>query len=105
VLEDVANMHSLNVDTVGKIRSILSAIFTYAIGKGDFPARSAAENPASRSLIPEAATEPKQTIAAVKQDVKAILAHLHFSRMEPAVRTPGAKEAKTFLLACNTRFM
>ncbi len=50
LLEDVADMHEVNIDTVTKTRPILSAIFTYAIGKGDFPARSAAENPASRAL-------------------------------------------------------
>jgi integrase len=76
LLEDVADMHEVNVDTVGKIRSILSAIFSFAIGHGDFPARSAAENPASRALIPESATEPEETIAATREEVKAILAHL-----------------------------
>jgi integrase len=76
LLEDVADMHDVNVDTVGKVRSILSAIFTYAIGKGDFPARSAAENPASHALIPESATEPEATIAATREEVKAILAYL-----------------------------
>jgi integrase len=53
-----------------------SAIFTYAIGKGDFPARSAAENPASRALIPESATEPEQTVAATREEVKAYLTRL-----------------------------
>ena len=72
----VADMHAVNIDTVGKVRSVLSAIFTYAIGKGDFPARSAAENPASRALLPESATEPEETIAATREEVKAILAHL-----------------------------
>jgi integrase len=76
LLEDVAALHDVNIDTVTKTRSILSAIFTYAIGKGDFPARSAAENPASRALIPESATEPEETIAATREEVKAILAHL-----------------------------
>jgi integrase len=76
LLEDVATMHSVNVDTVGKIRSILSAVFTFAMGKGHFPGKSAADNPASCALIPESATEPKETVAASREDVKAILAHL-----------------------------
>jgi len=33
LLEEVANMHSLNTDTVGKVRSIISGIFTYAMAK------------------------------------------------------------------------
>jgi hypothetical protein len=37
LLEDIANMHTLNNDTVGKVRSILSGIFTYAMGKGPGP--------------------------------------------------------------------
>jgi hypothetical protein len=54
LLEDIANMHKLNTDTVGKIRSILSGIFKYAMGKGDFPGKSAADNPARSflSLLP-----------------------------------------------------
>src|ERR1700733_10145036 len=56
LLDDVANMHDVNTDTVGKIRSVLSGIFTYAMGKGAFPGKSAADNPASCALIPENAT-------------------------------------------------
>lgn len=69
-------MHKLNSDTVGKVRSILSGIFTYAMGKGHFPGRSAADNPASRALIPEGASEPSETVAATREDVAAILKHL-----------------------------
>jgi integrase len=76
LLEDIANTHSLNTDTIGKVRSILSGIFNYAIGKGHFPAKSASENPASRALIPESATEPNEPIAATRDEVKAILAAL-----------------------------
>jgi len=76
LLEQVANQHTLNTDTVGKVRSILSGIFTYAIGKGHFPARSASENPASRALIPESATEPIEPKAATRDEVKALLAAL-----------------------------
>jgi integrase len=82
LLEDVADMHSVNVDTVGKIRSILSAVFTFAMGKGHFPGKSAADNPASCALIPEKATEPKETVAASREDVKAILAHLNAKSMK-----------------------
>jgi integrase len=76
LLEDAATSHTLNVDTVGKIRSIISSIFTYAMGKGHFPGRSAADNPASCALIPESATQPEETVAATHEDVKKILAHL-----------------------------
>ncbi|HXP71778.1 MAG TPA: site-specific integrase [Candidatus Dormibacteraeota bacterium] len=76
LLEDVAAMHTLNTDTVGKVRSILSGIFTYAMAKGNFPGKSASDNPASKAMIPEAATEPKETVAATRDEVKTILALL-----------------------------
>jgi integrase len=76
LLEDAAEMHKLNVDTVGKVRSILSAIFTYAIGHGHFPAKSMQDNPAHSALIPETATEPKATHTATRAQVKANLAAL-----------------------------
>lgn len=69
-------MHKLNGDTLGKIRSILSGIFTYAMSEGHFPARSKMDNPASCARIPESATEPKRTIAATREDVQAILVAL-----------------------------
>lgn len=76
LLKDIANMHKLNGDTLGKIRSILSGIFTYAMSEGHFPARSKMDNPASCARIPESATEPKRTIAATREDVQAILVAL-----------------------------
>ena len=76
LLKDIANMHTLNVDTVGKIRSILSGIFSYAISEGHFPARSEYENPARRARIPDAATEPRRTVAATREQVQAILTAL-----------------------------
>lgn len=76
LLSDVASLHSVNVDTLGKVRSILSGIFTYALGRGDFPGTSSADNPASCALIPETATEPGETVAASRQDVIRILQHL-----------------------------
>jgi len=76
LLEDAAAVHHLNTDTAGKVRSILSGVFTYAMAKGHFPGKSATDNPASRALIPEAATEPRETVAATREDVKAILARL-----------------------------
>jgi hypothetical protein len=60
LLEDIACGHTLNKYTFGKIRSILSDIFTYAFGKGHFHSRSESDNPASRALIPEPATEPSK---------------------------------------------
>jgi integrase len=57
-------MHKLNRDTVTKIRSILSGIFTYAMSEGHFPARNAS------------ATQPSEPNAASREEVKAILAAL-----------------------------
>ena len=76
LLDDIAGTHKLNRDTAGKIRSLLSGIFTYAMGKGHFPARSKADNPASCALIPDSATEPKPTVAATREDVQAFLTAL-----------------------------
>jgi len=84
LLEDIANAHTLNSDTVGKVRSLLSGIFTYAMGKGHFPGKSASENPASCALIPESATEPKNTVAASREEVQAILVALKAMPLERA---------------------
>jgi integrase len=84
LLKDIAAMHKLNTDTVTKIRSVLSGIFSYAMSEGHFPARSAADNPASRARIPETATEPETTVAATFEDVQAILAALKEMPLERA---------------------
>ena len=84
LLEDVANMHSLNTATVGKIRSILSGIFTYAMSKGHFPGRAKSDNPASRALIPESAKQPERTVAAAFEEVQAVLAALKEMPLERA---------------------
>ena len=84
LLEDIANNHTLNTDTVGKVRSLLSGVFTYAMGKGDFPGKAASENPASCALIPESATDPKDTVAASREEVKATLAALKEMPLERA---------------------
>jgi integrase len=76
LLKDITRAHKLNRATATKIRSILSGIFTYAISEGHFPARSAAENPASRARIPESVSEPTEPKAANRDEVKAILAAL-----------------------------
>lgn len=70
--------------TVTKIRSILSGVFSFAISEGHFPARSAADNPASRARIPESATEPKRTVAATREEVQAILTALKQMPLERA---------------------
>jgi hypothetical protein len=76
LLKDIAATHKLNKDTVTKIRSVLSGIFSYAMSEGHFPARSAADNPASRARIPETASAPKRTIAATFEEVQGYLAAL-----------------------------
>jgi integrase len=84
LLEKIASKHTLNSDTLGKIRSILSGIFTYAMGKGHFPGKSASEDPCSCALIPESATEPEQTVAATREQVQAILTALKGLPLERA---------------------
>ena len=76
LLKDIANTYKVNRDTVTKVRSILSGIFTYAMSEGHFPARNASENPASHARIPESATEPVAPKAATRDEVKSILAAL-----------------------------
>jgi len=84
LLKTIANQHTLNRDTVTKIRSILSGIFTYAMSEGHFPGRNALENPASRARIPESAVEPVEPKAAARDDVKVILAALKDMPLECA---------------------
>ena len=84
LLDDICNMHHMNTKTIGKVRSILSAIFTYAMAKGNFPGKSASENPASKAMIPESASEPRQTVAASREQVKGILAALKDMPLERA---------------------
>ena len=84
LLDDICSMHHLNTETIGKVRSILSGIFTYAMNKGHYPGKSASENPASRAMIPESASEPKQTVAASREQVIAILAALKDMPLERA---------------------
>ena len=82
LLKDIACKHKLNTETVKKIRSILSGVFTYAMSAGDFPARSEMDNPASRARIPETANEPKRTLAASRETVQAILTALQGHELE-----------------------
>lgn len=85
LLKDIAGMHKLNTDTLTKIRSILSGIFTYAMSEGHFPARSEADNPAHRARIPEeSASEPKPTVAARREDVQTFLTVLKGMPLERA---------------------
>jgi hypothetical protein len=72
LLKNIATQHTLNRDTVTKIRSILSGIFTYAMSEGHFPGRNALENSASRARIPESAVEPVEPKAAARDEVKVI---------------------------------
>ena len=103
VLDDIAHEHKLNRDTIGKVRSILSGIFTYAIGKGHFPARSASENPASRALIPESATEPGNPKAATREEVKFILAALNAQLSLKLPELPLARGAVALIAMLGVR--
>ena len=84
LLKDIASKYTLNRDTVGKVRSVLSGIFTFAMSEGHFPARSAAENPASRARIPETARVAEQPKAATRDEVMALLAALKDMPLERA---------------------
>jgi integrase len=77
LLKEIAHTHKLNTETITKVRSILSGVFTYAISEGHFPARSKVDNPASCARIPdELATKPTRTVAATREEVQAILTAL-----------------------------
>jgi integrase len=76
LLKDIASAHDVNRDTVTKVRSILSGIFSFAMSEGHFPGKNAEENPASKARIPETAKEPGDPEAATRDEVKAILAAL-----------------------------
>jgi integrase len=76
LLKDVATTHTMNTATITKIRSILSSVFSFAISEGAFPARSETDNPARMAAIPEAATKPKKTVAATREELKATLSLL-----------------------------
>jgi integrase len=74
LLKDIARAHSVNTDTVAKLRSVLCAIFSFAISEGHFPAKSASENPARGARIPgELTSEPTATVAASREQVRALL--------------------------------
>ena len=83
-LEDISNEFTVNIDTLGKVRSILSGIFTHALAKGDFPGKSAAENPACGALLPQPSAEKRPTKAASREEVRAILAALKNMPLERA---------------------
>ena len=84
LLRDIARNYKVNRDTVTKVRSLLSGIFSYAMSEGYFPARSAADNPASKVRIPDCAVEPERTVAATPEEVSAILAALKNMPLERA---------------------
>lgn len=84
LLKDIAHTYKVNRDTVKKVRSLLSGIFTYAMSEGHFPARSEADNPASRARIPDCAVEPEKTEAATREQVSAILTAIKGMSLERA---------------------
>jgi len=84
LLESVAREHEMNRETLGKVRSIVSAVFKYAMAKGDFPGKTKSDNPASGALIPESATEPGKPEAATRDEVIALLAALKDMPLERA---------------------
>jgi integrase len=74
LLKDIAHAHRLNTDTLTKVRSTLSGIFSFAICEGHFPARSAVDNPARGARIPaELTSEPQATVVASRDQVQALL--------------------------------
>jgi len=83
-LQEIADSFEVNSDTLGKCRSILSAIFTHAISRGAYPAKSAAENPAHGALIPSSDKAKRDTVAATAEQVRAILSALKGMPLERA---------------------
>jgi integrase len=86
IIAEAASVHTLNKNTCGKIRSIISGVFSYAMKHGGFNARSEHDNPARSAAIPETATEPEDTHAATIGEARATLAHLEKMKM-PFERT------------------
>jgi integrase len=82
LLAEIASSHKLNSDTTAKVLSIMAGIFSHAIKQGDYPARSMDDNPAHGAAIPVDAPEPKQTIAATREEVQGYLAALKVKGME-----------------------
>ena len=88
LLDDVARTHSVNVGSVSKLRAVLYGIFQYAINTGDLPG----SNPTEGVILPEAATKPKPTVAATREEVQAILTAL---KGKPVARAAVAVMAFT----------
>ena len=85
LLKQIARAHDLNRDTVGKVRSVLCAIFSFAISEGHFPAKSAFENPGRHARIPgELTREPKAPVAASREQVQALLKAFEHMPLERA---------------------
>jgi integrase len=82
LLDSITREHKMNRQTIGKVRSIVSAVFKYAMAKGDFPGKAKSDNPASGALIPESATEPGKPKSATRDEVKTILGALEGMPLE-----------------------
>lgn len=76
VLAAIHRKHGIGRNTIKRVKSILSGIFTYAKQQGalDGP------NPIEDAAIPRAATAPQETPAATPDDVIAILDVLERAR-------------------------
>jgi integrase len=93
LLSDVTRAYSLNVETVGKICSILFGMFNYAICTGELP--DGAKNPVEGVILPESATQPEPTEAATREEVQALLTALKGQ--------PLARAAVSILSFCGVR--
>ena len=87
ILKDAAKLHSFNRATATKVRSVVSAVFAFAISEGHYPAKSNNDNPAHRAALPSSCPKPEKTRAATPQQVKAIL---HALRARPLERAAVA---------------
>jgi integrase len=83
ILEAAAAEYHLNLATTTKVRSVMSAIFAYAISKGHFPARSEYDNPAHGAGLPLCA-QPEATVVATDDQVRGILTALKDMPLERA---------------------
>src|SRR5262249_35447439 len=93
LLSDVTKAYNLNVETVGKVRSILYGMFKYAICTGELP--DGASNPAEGVILPEYAAQPKPTEAATREEVQALLVALKGK--------PLARAAIGIMASCGVR--
>ena len=85
LLADIAQNYAVNRASLAKCRSVLCAIFTYALTHGDYPGKSESDNPARGAALPRATVEAKATKAPSRDDVAKMLTALKGKPLERAI--------------------